>query len=913
MQLNPGRPPQAATSIDADEKAPQSKPLHSMEELLHWTPGQDDYNVSNTPLYPRPYVQASAPQLKVIVCHDMAGGYSEDAATQGNNFSTIYSIQTWRYIDTFIYFSHNRVTIPPPCWTNAAHRNGVKSLGTFITEWKPGVLETDQLVSGPGAVFEPTPPKDPNKDPNKDPDKDPNKDPSKDPKGQGDKGGESDDTERVDRRFFSKVFADKLVDVAVYYKFDGWLINIESVLRGGNAQAKQMVAFLSYLRQQIHARIPGGELIWYDSVVYPTGKLHWQDGLTEKNKPFFEQSDGIFTNYTWDPPSVKLSIQLAGNRRRDVYTGIDIWGRGTFGGGGFYSYKALELIKREGTSVAMFAPGYIYENLGPADFLVNDRLFWSGFSGAGINAEGLNKIPKLPPPPPPPPPPPGKEPGKGDPNEPPKEEPALGGGRGGGTDEENFLPIAALVEGRPSGCKTWFYTDFDRGFGSKIFINGKAVRTTPWSNLSRQSLPPNMANDVSVLQRESGSDSCSSSGGAGSTGLMLETSNLVRWILSPDDAYHGGTSILIERVEGAKHQTLSGVERQATVAIPLYDTQISLADSAAWSVELVYKRLQPGVQLALYMGIHRQAVENEAPISIHEKARWGANSPSAPMLISQKVGASSGPSTTTSLIALDVEGVVEGGVQTTQGLENGWHKVVVSLTGLLQHAGYTSDEALLLLRHGSFLAQLGVTLTFPSVAATGDEQSLSLALLGSLAVLPLNTLGTSALFALRVSDTSMKLVRRQPQSGPAADADADAAAVAGGQTQLQVWSTLDWDIGYPAVPQNRLPDDKNGAADVFPTDYSHFNIYLTYEPRSNSASALAVDPVYVGMAFATKYRIAGANIALSPSSALKLSAAWSAGGDGLESSPFRLVAWVQGVRRHGRLDPQEEWISRELS
>ena len=36
-------------------------------------------------------------------------------------------------IDTFVYFSHHLITIPPPCWIDAAHRNGVPVLG--FTEW----------------------------------------------------------------------------------------------------------------------------------------------------------------------------------------------------------------------------------------------------------------------------------------------------------------------------------------------------------------------------------------------------------------------------------------------------------------------------------------------------------------------------------------------------------------------------------------------------------------------------------------------------------------------------------------------------------------------------------------------------------------------------------------------------------
>ena len=41
-----------------------------------------------------------------------------------------YRLYDWHLIDTFVYFSHNMVTIPPPVWTNCAHRNGTAVLGT---------------------------------------------------------------------------------------------------------------------------------------------------------------------------------------------------------------------------------------------------------------------------------------------------------------------------------------------------------------------------------------------------------------------------------------------------------------------------------------------------------------------------------------------------------------------------------------------------------------------------------------------------------------------------------------------------------------------------------------------------------------------------------------------------------------
>jgi hypothetical protein len=39
-------------------------------------------------------------------------------------------VPDWQRIDIFVYFSHSLVTLPPPVWTNAAHRAGTRVLGT---------------------------------------------------------------------------------------------------------------------------------------------------------------------------------------------------------------------------------------------------------------------------------------------------------------------------------------------------------------------------------------------------------------------------------------------------------------------------------------------------------------------------------------------------------------------------------------------------------------------------------------------------------------------------------------------------------------------------------------------------------------------------------------------------------------
>lgn len=79
----------------------------------------------------------------------------------------------------------------------------------------------------------------------------------------------------------------------------------------------------------------------------------------------------------------------AGERHRDVFVGIDVFGRGCFGGGGFNTcevsccevdvhrfvvrFKALALSYTNELSAAIFAPGWIFETLDQQTFLDNDR------------------------------------------------------------------------------------------------------------------------------------------------------------------------------------------------------------------------------------------------------------------------------------------------------------------------------------------------------------------------------------------------------------------------------------------------------------------------------------------------------------------------------------------------------------
>lgn len=315
-----------AKHYDADTTEPISCGLHTLEELLSWS--QSDarsFNVATVPLSSRKPTLKRSPQ-RTLVSHDMMGGYLDDRFIQGTSAENPYAFYHWQYIDIFNYFAHNLVTIPPAVWTNAAHKNGVIVLGTFITEWDDGATICETFL-------------------------------------------------RDEESYRSA--ADKLVDISRYYGFDGWLVNIENVL--SEVAVKNMPPFLRYLTDQMHARVPDSQILWYDSVI-ENGKLLWQNQLNQSNSMFFDACDGFFTNYNWTEESLESmsDVRSAEGRHADIYVGVDVFARGKVVGGMLETNEALKVIRRHNFSAAIFAPGWVYETLeDKAEFCRHQDRFWS--------------------------------------------------------------------------------------------------------------------------------------------------------------------------------------------------------------------------------------------------------------------------------------------------------------------------------------------------------------------------------------------------------------------------------------------------------------------------------------------------------------------------------------------------------
>ncbi|KAF7292815.1 Glycoside hydrolase family 85 protein [Mycena indigotica] len=459
--------PLIGTSFDAHPGAY----FTTLEELDTW---------ANTPhrkhgvlmYHPRPV--STDERAKLLVCHDYKGGYNESPIALG------YTFNFWSAVDTFIYFSHHRVTVPPPGWITTAHRQGVKMLGTLIFE---GSGENDCLRLLVGRLPQ-------------------------------SKSGPASQPTDFRSLPLSPHYARVLANLADERGFDGYLLNFECPLRGGIEQTRSVAAWITLLVSELKSKIGAhAEVIWYDSVVV-NGQLAWQDRLNGFNLPFFLSSTGFFTNYTWPPSHVTrmkqylTTVASTSLSAQDIYVGIDVFGRGSHGAGGFGSYKALEHISPAQLSTAFFAPGWTWENTQDApsftweSWFTDERKLWTGLRSGEIVV-----LPTMP----------SNRPG----------EPACTHGP--------FIPIASFFEQRapPDPLHIPFHSTFSPGVGRGWWVNGVRVfQREGWTDVDKQTSIGDMVWPLPAVTWEGSEEE------VGTVVLPLVTPQLTL-----DDAWNGGSSL----------------------------------------------------------------------------------------------------------------------------------------------------------------------------------------------------------------------------------------------------------------------------------------------------------------------------------------------------------------------------------
>ncbi|KAI8375697.1 endo-b-N-acetylglucosaminidase [Choanephora cucurbitarum] len=494
--------------LQEDLLLPRSYALHSMDELRDWEPSDLDIpHIASIPLRVRKMNSTAKP--RILLTHDMAGGYKEDASVQGNMFENIYFIQRWHLADMFNYFSHERVSIPPVNLINTCHRNGIKCLGTFLVEGNSQMHEMEALLHGPPFI-------------------------------------DSNDDDPM--RLWHPFYADKLVAIAKRYNFDGWLINIECEFfpfpTNPRFKAQELAKFIGYLTNKIHEEIPGSQIIWYDSMT-DTGEIDYQNQLTHHNGLFFKNADGIFINYWWKkeyPEMTRRAAERYGKSGYDVYFGTDVWGRGTFGGGGFNSYRSVKTATLAQTSSALFGMAWTYENFDKADFDKMDRLFWTGGS--------YSEYPPMPP----------NDSELSPESEDSEDESVSQVHHKGIEDIVSLLP--------PAPGQDWFSTSFDKGFGLGFYHEGKKLLSQPWSHLSHQSILPNLKYHSPTMIPFDGN-------------IKLTCS-----LENDYDAFIGGTSLLLK---GQRLSHRESRDMETEISVPLYSLNVDTSQGCL--IRYVYRNL----------------------------------------------------------------------------------------------------------------------------------------------------------------------------------------------------------------------------------------------------------------------------------------------------------------------------------
>lgn len=302
-----------------EERGDNQPWVHSYipESILDWSPETDPYAKYNRALVPvqdrigantdtqaNPDLTAQAQLL--VLAGDYQNGqddmWNAGYLTQyGDNFAR-YCFNFWQYMDYYgtwhgeftttvpeelldmktdaimKKFEHGLLMLPNPAYTNAAHKNGAKSIAVIAPEpVKKGQLYTVLLQQDENGDYP---------------------------------------------------VAKKLVEMKEYYGFDGYFVNEEDKTTFTKEEMKKFKEFMQYMRNE------GCYVQWYDAINDNTGRgQSYENQFNANNSPFVQDSelgrvsDSIFLNYWWDKAKLKNSashaISLGLDPLESVFVGIE--------------------------------------------------------------------------------------------------------------------------------------------------------------------------------------------------------------------------------------------------------------------------------------------------------------------------------------------------------------------------------------------------------------------------------------------------------------------------------------------------------------------------------------------------------------------------------------------------------------
>ncbi|MEG1287385.1 MAG: discoidin domain-containing protein [Clostridium sp.] len=279
------------------------------EELLNWTASEDsnsNFNKGSVPLAKRvdkeklEPVNATQNKDMNVVAISIMNGSTSGNPSQGSNKFASNTFSYWQYIDKLVYWGGSGgegLIVPPSADViDSAHRNGVPVLGTVFfpmtahggkLEWLNEFLEKDEAGSFP--------------------------------------------------------MADKLIEVAKTYNFDGWFINQETESIEEAPLTKEHAVLMQEFIKEFKSKAKDElEIMWYDSMTVE-GEMDWQNALTDKNDYFLVDgdknavADSMFLNFWWtNKKHIEKELLKNSNKRAeevgvnpyDLYAGVDIQANG---------------------------------------------------------------------------------------------------------------------------------------------------------------------------------------------------------------------------------------------------------------------------------------------------------------------------------------------------------------------------------------------------------------------------------------------------------------------------------------------------------------------------------------------------------------------------------------------------------
>ncbi|MDO3408328.1 hypothetical protein QWJ34_00955 [Saccharibacillus sp. CPCC 101409] len=533
--------------------------------ILDWTPERDpdaELLRSRVPLQPRiaPLAATQAnPQLDPNVqMINVAGDYGNafiENAPYTNKFAQ-YHFGFWQYIDYYSYwhgtataytppeyydelaqkdwqqkwFEFGMLNIPNPTYTDAAHKNGVKSLaGIFFSNNDRGQQTYKQMIV-------------------------------KDENG-------------------NFPVADKLIEMARYFGYDGYFVNQEEI--GPNVAVADIPDYQEFIKTLKQA---GLYIQWYDSLDTSNGANTFARTFRDKNIAFLHDaedgqqvSDSFFFDYGMGKTQIDAAEKFLNDWNAKYGTDYSLLENGFAGlEAGRDRFKnvqgtalknKLDATGKLRTSLATLGADFVHagldEDMGQGwpsrhrnenDYQwmtdVREQLWWSG-----PNVDPTNTAVS-----------------------------AQNTASDVYADNRYWPGIASVIAERSAVDGDAFYTNFNTGHGLDYYVNGKVSNDEEWSNMSLQDTP------VTWQWWQEGS------GGkldvAYDYGRQYDTGGSGRFDHPLVGAYEGGSSLAVRGKLDAEsflrlYKTDLSVARDSSMAVT-YNKSVK-SDTSTMRLGLIFK------------------------------------------------------------------------------------------------------------------------------------------------------------------------------------------------------------------------------------------------------------------------------------------------------------------------------------